>query len=206
MRRFLMALAGLMATASVASAADIAVDVAVPVPAPVPVAYDWSGWYAGGYAGYLWGNFNGDISGSGLSGLDAGAQLHYNALLSNNWVLSPFVAVTLPVQKSEVFGVDVGVKWAVQGGVRLGYAADRWLPYVYAGGVIGAANASADWINQTRTHTGYILGAGLEYAVAPNMTIGARYAFYSLGKQTYDVADVGWQGHSVLGTFSFKIH
>ena len=205
MLKIVMALTGLAASASAAMAADIAVDVAVPAPPLVPVTYDWSGWYAGGDAGYLWGGFNGNIHEPGLSGLDAGAQLHYNAVLSNNWVLSPFVAVTLPVQKSEIFGIDVNVNWALQGGVRLGYAHDRWLPYVYGGGVIGAAHAEADWMNETHTHTGFIVGAGFEYAIAPSWTVGARYAYYSLGKQHYDAPgmDVGWQGHSVLGTISF---
>jgi opacity protein-like surface antigen len=209
MRKLALGLAVVIATTTATAAADMIVDVPAPViPPTVPAAYDWSGWYLGGYAGYLRGDFFGDVDQPGLSGLDAGAQVHYNAVMSN-WVVSPFLAATLPVQKSEMAGVPISVKWAVQGGLRLGYAHDRWLPYVYGGGVVGAAHAGS-FVNETHTHFGYLLGAGVEYAVDPNWTVGVRYAYYHLSPQTYDQggADVhdGWSGHSILGTISFKIH
>lgn len=207
MKKLFLAAAMLIAGGTIAVAADPAVYVPVDVPPAVPAAHDWSGWYLGVYAGALGGRFTGDITEPGLSGLDAGAQLTYNSVQPGNWVVSPFVAFTLPVQTAEVLDfLPVKVQWAAQGGLRLGYAQDRWLPYVYAAGIIGSAHAG-DFIDESRTHTGYMLGVGVDYAVDSKWTIGARYAFYSLGAKTYDCCwNVGWQGHSILATLNFKLH
>jgi opacity protein-like surface antigen len=205
--KILAVLGAFLMSASVASAADMLVDIPAPViPPSVPATHDWSGWYIGGYAGYLWGDFTHDWPQPGLSGLDAGVEVHYNAV-SGPWVLSPFVAATIPTQKSVIAGlVPVNVQWAAQAGLRLGYAIDRWLPYVYGGGVIGSAYAG-NFVNESQTHFGYIVGAGIEYAVDDSWTVGVRYAFYDLGPQDYTGGGrVGWQGSSILGTISFKLH
>jgi outer membrane immunogenic protein len=210
MRKWVFGLAALIAATTASVAADMTVDIPAPViPPAVPAGHDWSGWYAGGYAGALGGRFTHDLDEPGLSGLDAGVQVHYN-WVGGNLVLSPYLAATLPIQKSELLvlnpGTFVNVQWAAQAGLRLGFVHDRFLPYVYAGGVIGAAHADFG-SGETHTHTGYTLGAGLEYAVDNRWTVGVRYAFYSLGPEEYfSAVNAGWKGHSILGTISFKIH
>ena len=209
MRALCAGLLGAVLGASAATAADPLVYVPMD-PTIAPAQHNWAGWYAGGYfGGLVGGEFTHDGAGNpGLSGVDAGVQLHYNAIVGNNWILSPFVAATVPVQHGQLFGVDVKVDWAAQAGIRLGYAHDRWLPYGFLGGMVGQATTT-NLGPETKTHVGFTAGTGVEYAVDDRWAVGARYAYYSLGPQDYfgpGGTQVGWSGHSVVGTISFKLH
>ena len=194
MKRLISGLAILFALGGAANAADYGA-------ASAPAGYDWSGWYLGGYVAHVSGALTGDFTDPAISNIDGGAQLHYNMTVHNNWVLSPFIIVPVPgAIKETEFKVD----WAVIGGVRLGYAHDRWLPYAFLGGEVAGVNAGGFGSN---THVGYLLGAGLEYALDDRWSIGARYTFISMGAQPYDFAgNVGWQGHSIAATLNFKLH
>jgi outer membrane immunogenic protein len=72
---------------------------------------------------------------------------------------------------------------------RLGYAADRVLLYVTGG--LAYANHSFEFtgvdgpasfiISNSTTKTGYVLGAGVEWAVAGSWTVKAEYQYLSFG-------------------------
>jgi outer membrane immunogenic protein len=72
---------------------------------------------------------------------------------------------------------------------RLGYALDRTLYYTkagYAGGsvranIVGVAGGPSEAV--TAWHNGWTVGAGIEYAFAPNWIFGVEYDFADLGNQ-----------------------
>lgn len=68
---------------------------------------------------------------------------------------------------------------------RLGYAADRFMPFVTAGGAFGdirATPAAPGLAGGSETNAGWTVGAGLEFAVAGNFTLKAEYLYVDLGK------------------------
>lgn len=82
------------------------------------------------------------------------------------------------------------VKWFGTLRGRIGYAADRVLLYVTGGlayannsfdftGVDAAANSFT--ISSSTTKTGYVLGAGVEWAVAGPWTVKAEYQYLNFG-------------------------
>ena len=154
----------------------------------VPI-YNWTGPYLGINGGYAWGNsewsaFGGrDFDTSGpLIGLTAG----YNWQLSG----SPWV-----------FGLEGDINWANIKGTnticagcetkntwlgtvrgRLGYAVDRFMPYITGGLAFGEIEANRPGFSGvSNTEVGWTIGAGLEAAIAPNWTAKIEYLYVDLG-------------------------
>jgi outer membrane immunogenic protein len=81
---------------------------------------------------------------------------------------------------------------------RIGYALDRWLPYVKAGGAwthdkndmfVTATNAPFSAASETRG--GWTAGAGIEYAIVSNLSMFFEYDWYDFGTRTNSFAVVG---------------
>jgi len=76
---------------------------------------------------------------------------------------------------------------------RFGYAFDRVLPYATGGLAYGNATNRASFFSaavpgqidyfgsRNQTYLGFVLGAGLEYAVTNNISLKAEYLYYNLG-------------------------
>jgi outer membrane immunogenic protein len=185
-----LAMAGVIATAS---AADLARRPPPPPPTNAPAfvpAYNWSGFYAGINGGYGWGSskWDGLPASFDVNGGVVGGQLGYN------WQFGQFV-----------YGLEGDADWTdLRGSAntancglavcqtrndflatargRLGFAADRWLPYVTGGLAVGnirAAVPGAAGIDQT--NAGWTVGGGLEFALAGNWTAKAEYLHVDLG-------------------------
>ncbi|WP_175868440.1 outer membrane protein [Bartonella gabonensis] len=106
--------------------------------------------------------------------------------------------------------VTLKEKWSGATRVRIGFAADRIVPYI-AGGVaytqmqgisaievkksskkssIDATNAnkvfaSGNVYDETKTLVGYTLGAGVDFALTDNVLLRAEYRFSDYGKKKY---------------------
>jgi outer membrane immunogenic protein len=77
---------------------------------------------------------------------------------------------------------------------RIGFAADSWL--IFAKGGVAAGRIGSTLINTTELsdplvfqeqswHVGWTLGGGVEYAFAPNWSLGVEYNYYDLGSERY---------------------
>jgi outer membrane immunogenic protein len=65
---------------------------------------------------------------------------------------------------------------------RLGYAWDRFLPYLTAGLAAGDINATRPGLPAgTSTNAGWTVGAGLEVGVVSNVSVKAEYLHVDLG-------------------------
>lgn len=183
MKRVLLASVGLIALMSAAAAADLP-----PGPnyykalAYMPPPYNWSGLYIGINGGGGLGRSNWDTAGGfNVSGGVVGGTIGYNYQVSR-----------------AVFGVEGDVDWSgIQGSTggattgnswlstvrgRIGYAADRFMPYITGGGAFGTFNASAPALaGGSATNAGWTLGAGIEFAIAGNWTAKAEYLYVDLG-------------------------
>ncbi len=193
MKKFLLASAGVIALGvASASAADIPRRQVMPVREPVIVAqaYNWTGPYAGLYGGYGWGSssYSAPLStGSfNLSGGVVGGTLGYNYQVGQL-----------------VYGVEGGLGWSnIHGSTacgalncetrnnwlgtargRLGYAADRFMPYVTGGAAFGNIKTSATGFADSSTNkVGWTIGAGVEAALAGPWTAKLEYLYVDLGR------------------------
>jgi len=95
------------------------------------------------------------------------------------------------------FGVDevdvtYDIDWMGSIRGRIGIDADAFLPYVTAGLAFGHLNHSisidgAPTETGDSTHIGWTAGAGVEFAVADNMSLNLEYRYTDLGEKTMDM-------------------
>src|SRR5579864_9371565 len=196
MRRLGLALLASTVLVGSAAAADIRRPAyKAPILAPVSV-YNWTGFYAGVNVGYSWGRQDatldgfGSVGSSNVNGIIGGGQIGYN------WQINQVVlGVETDFQGSGQRG-DGGVPgvatftnrldWfgTVRG--RLGYAFDRWLPYVTGGWAYGHGDFSGTVtgvgpFSASNTYSGWTAGGGLEYAFLNNWSAKLEYLHINFG-------------------------
>lgn len=201
MRRVLFTTISLLAlTASAAVAADLPRQMP-PARAPVVFApaYSWTGFYAGINGGYAWGDSRWDAIASSVD--TEGAVL--GGTLGYNWQTGPLV-----------FGLEGDIAWADIRGTftnaacptgcetrtnwlatfrgRLGYAFDRFMPFVTGGLAVGDIEANVGGFGGVSdTNAGWTAGGGIEAAIAPNWTAKLEYLYVDLGNVGCTLAACG---------------
>jgi len=196
MKKLLLGLS-LSLLASSAFAADAIVEQVAP-------AFSWTGGYAGIQAGYAWGDGDIDqITGPGFidskpDGFLGGIYAGYNYQMSNNLV----VGAELDVVSANVDGsgqiftapgipfpgifANEELNWSAAARLRLGYAVDRFLPYIAGGVAFGDIDVSSNSGTPFGgTHTGWTLGVGLDYAMTDNLLLRAEYRYTDFGSESY---------------------
>jgi outer membrane immunogenic protein len=201
MKKYLRAGAAVAAMAvglTAASAADIQRRQAMPAKAVpyVAPAYNWTGFYVGINGGGGWGRSSVSApfttGGYGISGGLVGGTLGYN------WQVG-----------QAVFGLEGDIDWRNIGGAhvcagtscsvrnnwlgtvrgRLGYAFDRFLPYVTGGAAFGDVRTRVTGVGSTDpTNAGWTLGGGIEAAIAGPWTAKIEYLYVDLGHSNAPLA------------------
>jgi outer membrane immunogenic protein len=177
-----------MLGASPAGAADLAPVYGQSVP-PSPVyypVYNWTGFYLGINGGGGWGTsqWNG-LGQFDLSGGLIGATIGYNWQIRRfvigaegdlDWSgISGTTTVICPV------GCTTRNYWLATARVRVGYAFDRFLPYLTGGLAVGNINTSlAGFPGGSISNAGWTIGAGLEIGILTNISVKAEYLFVDL--------------------------
>ena len=90
---------------------------------------------------------------------------------------------------------------------RKGYAIDRFMPYVTGGAAFGDVKTNIPGLgSESTTRAGWTVGAGAEYAFAPNWTVKAEYLFVDLGKFTCNLcgANVKFNENIVRAGLNYK--
>jgi outer membrane immunogenic protein len=195
MYRHLSAFAGVLGLAlsiGMASAADLSRPPPPPTKAPpyVPPYYNWTGFYIGINGGGGWGHSNWDPwPGSfNTSGGLVGGTVGYN------WQFGQWVwGLEGDADWSDIKGTTTGPGCGILSCVskndflstvrgRIGYAADRWMPYFTGGLAIGdIKTASALGLGEDQTKAGWTVGGGIEFALASNWTAKVEYLYVDLG-------------------------
>ncbi len=170
--------------------------------------YDWSGLWIGGHAGGVAGKITGPFGGQFMGGTDAGVHAYYNFALHDGWIFGPYVAVPLAPALGNSGSLEYKTTWAVVGGARLGYAADRIMPYVLAAAIVGGGQVSDGSSTTGQTHTGYTLGGGIDIAIHDKVSAGVRYAHVWINEKGYSptlTGPFGWDADSFVFTLNFKL-
>jgi outer membrane immunogenic protein len=191
-------LPALVFAASISSAS--AADLSMPAPARVPVMQgaapivNWTGFYAGINGGWGSGNTTastGSTYNVPISGGILGAQAGYNFMFSNNIVAGFEGDISWSGMKGSITPsqtVTQSLDWLGTFRGRVGYAMNTVMPYITGGFAMGGGTRTTSIGSQsaTATQTGYVLGAGIEWAFAQNWTAKLEYQYVSLGAQTYN--------------------
>lgn len=221
MKRILLAS---VAAAALWTAPSFAADPAMPMEEP-PV-FTWTGAYVGVQAGYGWGDA--EISAAGGTvvspndpdGFLGGVYVGYNYQFANNVVLGidADFALTGADGSGAVFqggavvpgqSTSTDLNWEGAARIRLGYAIDRWLPYIAGGVAIADLDHSvtigAVTTNYGDTYVGYTLGAGVEYAFTDNLLLRAEYRFSDFGSEDFAISGLVIAHEQDLDTHDLRI-
>lgn len=208
-RLILTACAGLVAAATMA-APSFAADLRAPVykaPAYVAPVFSWTGFYLGINGGYAWGHSDwnntpmGNVSMNVKGGM-VGGTFGYN-LQTGTWVwgLEGDIDASWADGSSVAGGAgtvcsgagcETKNTWFGTARGRIGYAWDRFLPYLTGGAAFGNIKATPNTggsVNKTKL--GWTVGAGVEWAFSGAWSAKVEYLYADLGKITCEASVCG---------------
>jgi outer membrane immunogenic protein len=177
--------------------------------APNPsTSFDWSGVYAGINGGYGYGStgWSTDLFSTGnfpTRGYVVGGTLGYNfktgvwvwglegdfdySTMSGASCASLCAPLCFPTQFCETKN-----PWFATARARIGYAVERFLPFITGGTVFGKITMTpAVDTTDTATKVGFVIGGGLEYAFRSNWSAKVEYLYADLGQATCSTATCG---------------
>jgi len=231
----LMAGVATLGFASAAHAADLIVETPVVSPGIVHASGNWDGAFIGVFGGYGFGTA--DHTGPDLTsspfGPD-GADVDVDG-----WLLGVTAGVNFTLTQGIVLGVVGDLAWSDIGGDatygtgfftgsyftydinwqgsvrgRIGFDGGSFLPYLTAG--VAFANATHTnnlfgGAEDTVTHVGWTVGAGVEVAVADNVSLDLQYRYTDYGTETYDMGagpginpDIELTSHAVTAGINWR--
>jgi len=198
MKRFV--LAGVVALAAVATmtaanAADLGRRAAMPTKAPIYAApYNWTGFYLGINGGGGWGTSSW-TAGTGSNSFNTSGGV-VGGTIGYNWQMNQVVfGLEGDLDWSGISGTTTAVPcttscetrndWLGTARGRIGYAFDRFLPYVTGGAAFGNIKASpAGFGGVDETKVGWTVGGGVEVAIVGPWTAKVEYLYTDLGSTT----------------------
>jgi outer membrane immunogenic protein len=162
-------------------------------PQSVVSYYNWTGFYAGVNAGYGWGSSDWSAPAASIKpkGFMAGGTLGYNwqsgAIVYGLEGDFDWSDVNASVACAGVLTCETSNSWLATFRGRVGYAFDRWLPYITGGGAYGRVTAKIDVppvgfaASSASDQLGWTVGVGLEYAFLSNWSAKIEYLYVDLG-------------------------
>jgi outer membrane immunogenic protein len=204
MKKILLGAAALIAMgAAPVSAADLAARPYKAAPMAAPMMYDWSGFYIGANGGYGWSRQCLDITavggiggifaegcrnaGGGVAGGQVGYRWQSGPMVfgleaQGDWANLRNSRITNLFNPADTFKSNINGLGLFTG--QIGYAWNSTLLYVKGGAAV--VNQRWDLFNTVtgvgiaqaeRTRWGGTVGAGLEFGITPNWTVGVEYDY-----------------------------
>jgi outer membrane immunogenic protein len=184
-----------------------------------PTGFTWQGPYIGAHAGFGWGTEHDDQSRFFPTGPGPGDRYNLDGFIGGvhagyNWQLGSLVyGLEADLDASNIKGgtnFDYGgysgrlsFRNDIQGSARLrvGYALDRTLIYG-TGGVAFAhgelterPDGGGGIYRDDRTHVGWTIGSGVEYAFTDNWIGRLEGRYTSFGNRGYNMSDPGFSNY-----------
>ena len=189
MKRLCVALIGVATLAGAAAAADLprAPQPYAPPPAVYAPVYNWAGFYigingGGGFGSSSWDSTGGRNIDGGLIGGSTGYNFQFGQAVVGVEGDIDWADISGSTTNGCPLGCKTGDSWLSTVRGRLGYAADRFMPYVTGGVAFGDIKATTPGFpGASTTNVGWTLGAGLEAALSRNWTGKVEYLYVDLG-------------------------
>jgi outer membrane immunogenic protein len=207
----------LMLASGSAMAADLSRAAPAPVytKAPMMPVFTWTGFYIGGNLGGAWAhrdvtdslfglNFSNGNNNNGvfIAGGQVGGNYQFNNFVVGvegtfDWAANNNNTTTgIAVPGGNIIQVTSNNTWLSTLAGRFGVAFDRVLVYGKGGGawignnsftVTNVTTGASFTGSNSNTTTGWVAGAGVEWAFAPNWTVKAEYDFIGLGGRSFTI-------------------
>ena len=205
-------------------------------------AVNWTSVYVGLHGGYSsadvdWRSNYPFSSLARPTDFDAGSQIWGTQIgymiQRGNWVFGGELALSGGFDRDVKTGVDlyagilagtmsVDVSYMLQSTARLGYAWGNVLGYVKAGTAAARVGLKTDdnvpfpeyLSSSTRLYTGWVLGAGFEYEIVPNLMLGVEYSYVTLDGRVSAAINpvpisfrsrIDLESHSILARVNYKM-
>jgi outer membrane immunogenic protein len=190
MQRVFLVLVSVAALTGTAAAADLSRPAPqtyykAPVVAP---AYNWSGFYLGLNGGGAFGRSTWDTTGGfdisgGLVGATVGYNYQFGQAVAGIDADIDWADISGSSTTNCVTGCKTSDTWLSTVRGRLGYAADRFMPFITGGLAAGDIKASTPaFAGASTDRAGWTIGGGLEFAITNNWSAKAEYLYVDLGK------------------------
>jgi outer membrane immunogenic protein len=194
MKRLFLACVGVAALTGAAAAADLYRPAPAPyykAPAYAP-AYTWSGFYIGVNGGWGWGSSSWDSVSAPTGDFDISGGVVGGTLGYNYQFQQAVLGVEGDVDWSDIDGTtfancvpgcETRNNWLATVRGRLGYAADRFMPYITGGAAFGNVEAKIPGFpGASSDQAGWTVGGGIEAALVSHWTGKVEYLYVDLGR------------------------
>jgi outer membrane immunogenic protein len=204
----------MLATSFAAQAADIPRPIYKGVRSVVAY-YNWTGFYAGINGGYGWGRSEWTDGTATTGEFDIQGWLFGGTLGYNYQVGSIVFGIEGDYNWSNIKGstssgpcagttCETSNTWLATVRGRIGYAFDRFMPYITGGLAYGNIKANTPLGTDSSNEGGWTIGGGLEYAITGNWTAKAEYLYVKLNDGSCSAA-CGSPATPVAVTFDVNI-
>lgn len=166
---------------------------------PSAAAPGWAGAHFGGYTAWAWADGDHDEIGGGsdggfdFSGNVSGIQAGYD-WQRGNFVYGIEADIGLSDAEDHGSSLDdkldlerIGMDWLSTLRARVGYDFGSYLVYATGGAAFAGIDLYDDGDNDTKTMSGWTLGAGVEAKVTANNTVKIEYLHADFGDDDFDV-------------------
>ena len=197
MKKVLLASACLFALAAPASAADLAARPYTKAPVAMASVYNWTGFYLGIVGGGAWEDSNSPRMQGGFVGGTAGynwqtSNVVFGVEADGAWAdVSASAAGVVFVPGIGGIPASVSSKTDAMGTVRgrIGWAVNNVLlygtdGYAWIDNKVTATLGPVS-VSDSKFHSGWTVGAGVEAFIAPQWSVKGEYLYRSLGGETY---------------------
>lgn len=165
------------------------------------VAQNWNGVYFGGHLGYGTGRANSaNISGFTIGG-QVGVNFHVGPVVLGGELDTTFSGIDY-----RGFTDKFSQKWLSSGRARVGYALDRFMPYVTAGVAHTSGELKTATGKHEQGHFGYVIGLGSEAMLTERVSARVEFLHYRFGAQTYTMPAVTRSTGIVTNTIRFGLN
>ncbi|MGY8704789.1 porin family protein [Bradyrhizobium sp. 18BD] len=188
MKKIFLASACLLALTGAASAADLAARPYTKAPVAVASVYNWTGFYLGIVGGGAWEDANsprmqgGFVGGTGGYNWQTG-NVVFGVEADGSWADVNASATALGItvaSKTDALGTVRGrIGYAVNNILFYGTGGYAWIDNKISVSALGVTLSDSKW------HSGWTVGAGVEAFFAPQWSVKGEYLYRSLGSENY---------------------
>jgi opacity protein-like surface antigen len=222
MKQLLLGTIGILSLGNAAIAADVPARAYTKAPVIDP-ASNWTGFYAGFHAGYGLGATELQILNIRTDGALGGVQAGYNQQIGNLLLgIEADISFsgingnrTVSVLNQATLTQTSQINWLSTVTGRIGFANGRWLTYAKGGFawanedhgydvLVSVPGPDRITLSGSETRRGWVVGAGMEYALANSWSLRGEYNFISFPDHDFDFNGTRASTGPIVSTASTK--